>query len=195
MRLSKLNSKSDLELLVRYKQRKDPEIIGELFKRYTGFVYAICMKYLKDDSACNDAVMGIFEQLFEKLLQHEVHNFKSWLHTLTRNYCLLQLRGQNYANRNLQKLAKDNNVFMEHDLVMHQEDVPLENQLQLMEQCIPRLKDEQRICVELFYLEKKSYVEISEHTGYNVKKVKSYIQNGKRNLKIMMENYNEQQEK
>ncbi|HXK82632.1 MAG TPA: sigma factor, partial [Bacteroidales bacterium] len=93
----KLHNKSDNDLLKLYNRNNDPEIIGVLFKRYTGFVFAISIKYLKNEDAAKDAVMGIFEELFEKLLKHEISNFKSWLHTLTRNYCLLKLRAQQYS--------------------------------------------------------------------------------------------------
>lgn len=190
----KIHSKSDIELIKYYKLNDDPEIIGELFKRYTGFVFAISMRYLKNQDACNDAVMGIFEELFEKLKQHEISNFKSWLHTLTRNYCLLQLRSQQNTSRKNQVFEKEQKEFMEDTELVHQESDWLEEKLQLMEICIPKLKNEQKLCVELFYIEKKSYVDISEQTGFELKKVKSYIQNGKRNLKILMENYNERQE-
>lgn len=191
MQIGKKHSKTDLELLSLYKKRKDPEVIGELYKRHTGFVYAISMKYLKHEDACQDAVMGIFEELFEKLLLHEIHNFKSWLHTLTRNYCLLQLRSKGYSDKNTRLFGKEQTNFMEDDASLHQDSMWLENQLQTLEECIPKLKDEQQVCVELFYLKQKSYTDISEQTGYDLKKVKSYIQNGKRNLKIMMENKNE----
>ncbi|HRW20539.1 MAG TPA: sigma-70 family RNA polymerase sigma factor [Bacteroidales bacterium] len=187
----KLHIKSDNDLLKLYNRNNDPEIIGVLFKRYTGFVFAISIKYLKNEDAAKDAVMGIFEELFEKLLKHEISNFKSWLHTLTRNYCLLKLRAQQYSESKTRVFGAEQKDFMEDDDILHQDKDWLETKLQLMEKCIPKLKNEQKQCITLFYIEKKSYVEITEITGYNLKKVKSYIQNGKRNLKIMMENYNE----
>jgi len=187
----KLHIKSDNDLLKLYNRNNDPEIIGVLFKRYTGFVFAISIKYLKNEDAAKDAVMGIFEELFEKLLKHEISNFKSWLHTLTRNYCLLKLRAQQYSESKTRVFGAEQKDFMEDDGFLYQDKDWLESKLQLMEKCIPKLKNEQKQCITLFYIEKKSYVEITEITGYNLKKVKSYIQNGKRNLKIMMENYNE----
>ncbi|MDD4236703.1 MAG: sigma-70 family RNA polymerase sigma factor [Bacteroidales bacterium] len=187
----KLHNKSDNDLLKLYNRNNDPEIIGVLFKRYTGFVFAISIKYLKNEDAAKDAVMGIFEELFEKLLKHEISNFKSWLHTLTRNYCLLKLRAQQYSESKTRVFGAEQKDFMEDDGFLYQDKDWLESKLQLMEKCIPKLKNEQKQCITLFYIEKKSYVEITEITGYNLKKVKSYIQNGKRNLKIMMENYNE----
>jgi RNA polymerase sigma factor (sigma-70 family) len=191
MQNQKLHIKSDIDLLKLYNRNKDPDIIGILFKRYTGFVFAISIKYLKDEDAAKDAVMGIFEELFEKLLKHEVSNFKSWLHTLTRNYCLLQLRAQQYSESKTRKFGAEQKDFMEDEDFLYQDNDWIEGKLKIMEECIPKLKQEQKQCITLFYLEKKSYVEITEITGYNLKKVKSYIQNGKRNLKIMMENYNE----
>ena len=52
---------------------------------------------------------------------------------------------------------------------------------------LEELNPEQKQCLILFYLEKKSYQEISENTGFSLMQVKSYIQNGKRNLKILLD--------
>jgi len=49
------------------------------------------------------------------------------------------------------------------------------------------LGKEQKLCVILFYLEKRSYQEIATSTQFTQMQVKSHIQNGKRNLKLLME--------
>ena len=73
----------------------------------------------------------------------------------------------------------------------HTDDRDLEDDLGRLEKCIEELQDEQKQCVELFYIRKKPYQTIVESTGFEMKKVKSYIQNGKRNLKICMEKNSE----
>jgi RNA polymerase sigma-70 factor (ECF subfamily) len=146
-------------------------------------VFGVCLNYLKDEEQSKDAVMQIFEELVVKLRIHEVQNFKSWLHVLARNYCLMAIR----------KSSKNNTVSLEETFVENSEFVHLdiddtkEQQLTVMEKCMETLPDEQRISVDLFYLQEKCYKEVAEITGYEMLKVKSYIQNGKRNLKICME--------
>lgn len=180
----KYNSLSDLQLMEIYKAEGDLEVLGHLFGRHTSLVYGVCLKYLKNREDSRDAVMQIFEHLIGTLLKHEVMNFKSWLHVTTRNHCLMSLRKKNPENLS----TEYNEQVMEiPDSVHHENETDLENDLEALSKCIEELKVEQQKCVTLFYLEKKSYQEIEEITRFSIKNVKSYIQNGKRNLKICIE--------
>lgn len=181
-----IDKEKEAHMLLQYKSTGDLKILGMLFEPYMPLIYGVCLKYLKDEAQSEDAVMQIFEQLINKLRVHTVSNFKSWLYTFARNYCLMEIR----VNNRLGTLSLEGNAFMENDAFMHQplgENV-LEEQLSLMEQCMEQLNAEQQTCVRLFYLEQKCYKDIAAITGYDINKVKSYIQNGKRNLKICMEN-------
>lgn len=174
---------SDLSLISLYKKDDDKQIVGELYKRYTRFVFSICMKYLKDEDSSKDAVMQIFEKLFVDLRKHEVSNFKSWLHSVTRNYCLHLLRDSKYQNQKLKDFSNSEEEVMENQLFLYQDSVNvLEDRVVELERELGNLSKEQRVCVELFYLKDKSYQEIVDETGYSLNQVKSYIQNGKRNL-------------
>ncbi|MCL4641744.1 MULTISPECIES: RNA polymerase sigma factor [Olivibacter] len=176
---------NEADLLSRYKSTGELHILGVLYEPYMPLVYGVCLKYLKDEARSEDAVMQIFEQLIQKLRIHTVNNFKSWLYSFARNYCLMELRAANKETT----ISIEENSFMENELVEHQflgEDM-LESKLTQMEKCLEQLNMEQRECVRLFYLDQKCYKEISDLTGYDLSKVKSYIQNGKRNLKICME--------
>lgn len=162
-------------------------MVGELFKRYSGFCFAVSMKYLKNEDESHDAVMSVFEKLFSLLLKHEIDNFKSWLYSVLKNHCLHELRKSAPVSGNADVSTISGNIMENRAFVYQEHDVLLENRLQELEQAIPGLSAEQRTCIELFYLQDKSYQEVSQMTGYDMKKVKSYIQNGKRNLKIMLE--------
>lgn len=191
MFFKKKNTKSqtsDEELIALYKQTSDNQYIGELFHRYTHLAFLVCMKYLKNEEDSQDAVMTVFAQLIEGLKRHEVKQFKYWLHTVLKNHCLSVLEKQ-------KRLPTEHKEFWENEtgsvefkgndaLIEEEEDDFKEMQIQHLEKAILELNDEQRICVELFYLKDKSYQEVSEMTGFDIKQVKSYIQNGKRNLKI-----------
>lgn len=173
---------TDLELLARFKKSGDLNSLSALFLRYASLVYGVALKYLKDRDDAKDAVMQIFEKLTQILKEHEVGNFKSWLYVTTRNHCLMQLRSKKTKSEFLQL------NFMENDLVLHLKDEPeMEQNLIKLERCVGELDGEQKQCVTLFFLQEKCYKEITEHTGFDLGKVKSYIQNGKRNLKICME--------
>ena len=174
---------SDNELLQYYKDTQDIAYIGELYNRYMPLVYGNCLKYLKNSASAQDAVMQIFEELVVKTLQHSIQNFKSWLYILSKNYCLMQLRG---SSKNKTVSFEDN--FMDFTDDFHLDSVlEDENRVKILEECIKVLPQEQRISVTKFYLEDLSYVEICETMDYNLGKVKSYIQNGKRNLKLCLE--------
>jgi len=163
------------------------DYLSRLYQRYMDLVFGVCLKYFKEAERSRDAVMDIFDELRSKLQAHEVDNFKGWLHVVTRNHCLMKLR----SPRNM-KTTEFNPGFMQSEQNTHlvSEALEKEEHLVLMEQCLERLPAEQKACVALFYLENKCYNEIAAQTGYDWSKVRSYIQNGKRNLKICMESRN-----
>ncbi len=180
---------NDLETISRYQESFEPNLIGELFKRYSPMIYSICFKYLKNNELSQDAAMDVFEILLDKLKTHEVKNFKSWLYSLVRNHCLMQLREKSAEQKFTEDFKNTYISFVEIDENSHQYIKDKEKALEALEIFMQKLNHEQKICVELFYIEEKSYAQISEITGFDFKKVKSNIQNGKRNLKIMMEEH------
>jgi RNA polymerase sigma-70 factor (ECF subfamily) len=150
------------------------------------------MKYLKDQDASKDAVMEIFEDLLEKLKKHHVTNFKSWLHSVARNHCLMTLRKEGSEDRKMEEFKNDpvTNVESEQELHLN-DDTGGETEVNRLREGLGFLKEEQKQCVELFYFEEQSYQQIAEATGFTMKEVKSYLQNGKRNLKNYLLNGNE----
>ncbi len=174
---------TDLDLVAKYRAESDMEILGVLFKRYSGLVYGVCLKYLKSRDDAHDAVMQIYERLAVSLLQHEVEYFKSWLYATARNHCLMKLRSE--KGKFYEELSP---FVMETGGFQHLESGDdLEGNLVKLEECIGKLGPEQQRCVRLFFLNEKCYAEISTETGFSMNQVKSYIQNGKRNLKLCME--------
>ena len=146
-------------------------------------LFGVCFKYLKNSESAKDAVMQIFEELVQKLNKHEVDNFKSWLYTLAKNYCLMQLR----TPKNL-KTMEFKGDFMQSEEEVHLNGImQKEESFKQLEKCMQTLAPEQKMTVELFYLQNKCYKEISDETGIEWNKVRSYIQNGRRNLKKCME--------
>ena len=174
---------SDTELIEYYKRSGDLAVLGELYQRYMSLVFGACLKYLKNRDESRDAVMQIFEKLVQSLKDHEVTHFKSWLYVLTRNHCLMQLRAQ--KGKIFEEISSG---LMEKGLPQHLEsEPPLEDNLHKLEKCIETLGGEQKQCIKLFFLQEKCYKDITVETGYDLNQVKSYIQNGKRNLKLCME--------
>lgn len=173
----------DESLIARYRKDRDLKVLGELYDAYMPLVYGVCLKYLKDREESRDAVMQVFEKLIEALLKHEIKHFKSWLYTLTRNHCLMQIRAR--KGRHFEDIS---DRFMETGFALHPEnDNDEELNFDKLDKCLEELGTEQKRCVHLFYIKQKCYREISDETGYDGNQVKSYIQNGKRNLKICME--------
>lgn len=183
-----------MELVMKYRKTQKQEFLGELYNRHMTLVMGVSMKYLHNEHDSSDAVMEIFEVVREDLLKYEVSYFKSWLYMVTKNYCLMRkskLRTQQKREENYQR---DSRTFMESESAIHlMEEDRREEQLTQLENCIETLRDQQKQCIELFYLREKCYLEIAESTGYALSKVKSYIQNGKRNLKLCLERKNERQ--
>ncbi len=174
---------TDEKLVKEYRHSEDLNIFAILFDRYTHLIYGICLKYLKNEEDSKDAVMQLFEEIAEKLKNHEVQNFKNWLYTVTKNHCLMSLRAKKSVMKIKEKIFLENrHEFMEFEDKMHLNENNDSYELKL-KNALVKLKEEHRICIRLMYYEKKSYLEITEITGYSLSQVKSYIQNGKRNLK------------
>jgi RNA polymerase sigma-70 factor (ECF subfamily) len=185
------HSLSDEELVSVYRENQQKQLIGVLFDRYIHLVFASCMNYFKNEDDAQDAAMVIFESLPDKLLKFEVEYFKSWLFVITRNYCLMQLRKKNIIQH------IDNFDAFQESFVENEDDLHLSNaggdDNSILLKCLSELKEEQKICIELMYLQALSYKAIVEKTGFELKQVKSHIQNGKRNLKLKLEQYYEGQ--
>ena len=182
----KYDQLSDEELIRRYSSSENTEYVGELFSRYSHLVFGICLNFLKDRNDSKDAVITIFERIIHELKKQEVDKFKNWLFSVSRNYCLNQIRSKNRLSLR-EKIFSDE---FENEIVSETELTDNEQEVEIIQQAIKELKEEQSICIHLFYFEQKSYADIVVETGYSNEQVKSYIQNGKRNLKnILNSNY------
>ena len=188
-RFPSLKSLTDEELVENFRMDGDTRWVGELFERYTHMVFLVCMKYLKDDLEAEDMSMRLFEKLLKDLKKYEIKTFRYWLHTVVKNQCLLHLERQKRERLKAEAYESDvkTRVLPEMTPFALQDGKDKEFQLQQMEAAMVHLKQEQRLCLELFYLQQKSYQEVADQTGYSLKQVKSYIQNGKRMLRKQME--------
>lgn len=170
---------SNEELFEIYKNGRQTVLFHELYRRYIPMLYGLCLKYLRNEQDAQDAIMDLFEYLNEKISNYEIANFHSWLYTVAKNHCLLKIRKEN------QVYFEDiNEEIMENDYFFTLLDEEKSNEKKsALEYCMKDLGEEQRTTVEYFYYENKSYADIVLLTGYTLNNVKSYIQNGKRNLK------------
>jgi RNA polymerase sigma-70 factor (ECF subfamily) len=185
----KHRDESDEDLLKRYLRSGDLDLLGDLYARYMHLVYGVSLKYLESRDDASDAVMHIFEKLITEIQRHQVRNFKSWLYVLTKNHCLMELRSRKQIQEKVEEI-KTEFQFMESAGELHpidRADYSMEDKLR---ECIGQLKEQQRACIEMFYYQNQCYREIASELQIEEKKVKSHIQNGKRNLKICLENSN-----
>ncbi len=184
------NKKKDLTdeaLLQRFRETGDINDLGLLYSRYMHLVYGVCLKYFKEREESRDAVISIFEKLATEVNNHNINTFRSWLYVVARNYCLMSLRSRKSEGEKITTMVNDPLFFMENSEEMHPIDREEGLDDQRLNDCIEKLKEEQRECIRLFYYKDKCYLEISELLDMDEKKVKSYLQNGKRNLKICLE--------
>lgn len=157
--------------------------LSELYQRYMELVYGVCLKYFKDAEEAKDAVLSIFEELVTKLHKYEISNFKGWLYQLTKNHCLMKLR----SDKKFSKAQIDISLMQNEETVHLNGMLEKEENFNQLAYCLGQLSNEQKSVLELFYLQGKCYNEIVTATGIEWNKVRSYIQNGKRNLKICMD--------
>jgi RNA polymerase sigma factor (sigma-70 family) len=181
------SSLSDHDLVLLYRQTADLQVLAQLYSRYMDLVYGVCLKYLKNPENAKDSTLAIFEDLIVKLKKHEVTHFKSWLYQVSKNHCLMQLRSEKkWSKANVEVQFVQNEAF-----VHLNGELDKEAYFEQLEFCLSQLNNEQRQVVELFYLQGKSYKEIEVQLSIDVNTVRSYLQNGRRNLKICMDKQKE----
>lgn len=178
---------TDEELINAFSTSGDLEILGELYSGYMHLVYGVCLKYIKNRDEAMDAVMQIFEKLIAEIPKQKIENFRSWLHVVTKNYCLMQLRSKKVLDEKYNEWVIDPENFMESEDDLHPIDKDEPDMEKALADCIERLKEEQKECIKQFYYEDRCYNEIAQNLGLDEKKVKSHLQNGKRNLKLCLE--------
>ncbi|HEY0355020.1 MAG TPA: sigma-70 family RNA polymerase sigma factor [Flavisolibacter sp.] len=173
---------TDNELLDRYQKDRNQEWIGILLERYTLLLLGVCMKYLKDENEARDCVQQVFLKVLTEVSKYRIEYFKSWLYMVAKNHCLMKLRDK---GGKIVKELNENHVAAAdpHPSELKENDLAYD----LLEEALNEISEEQRQCVILFYLKKNSYNQVSEKTGFSLMQVKSYIQNGKRNLKIILD--------
>lgn len=173
----------DAELLERFYADKNNQWLGILLPRYTMLLLGVCMKYLKNEDEAKDAVQQVFLKVIGELPKYRVDYFKSWIYMIAKNHCLMILRDKGKYTAELDERI----MATPEEPGERNEHLEKESTLNRMALALQQLNKEQQQCITLFYLEKKSYQEITEITSYTLMQVKSHIQNGKRNLKILME--------
>ncbi|MGN6617538.1 MAG: RNA polymerase sigma factor [Ilyomonas sp.] len=183
MNKERLENISDQELLERFYKEKDNQYLGPLLQRYTLLLLGVCMKYLKNEQEAKDCVQQIFLKVITELQKYKVEYFKSWLYMIARNHCLMKLRDK--PTKSLKELSES--FLLTEDIDIKTDSFERDMVLNFVEEGVNELNEEQKKCILLFYFKKKSYQEISELTGFSAMQVKSYIQNGKRNLKLLVE--------
>ncbi len=174
---------TDDVLVARYKSGGDLQVLSDLYQRYMELLYGVCLKYLKDEEDARDAVLNIYEELILKVKKYDIQHFKSWVYQLAKNHCLMKLR----SGKKFSKAAVDVALMQNEDPVHLNGVMEKEEHFKQLDFCMSQLVPDQKKVVSLFYLEGKCYNEIEETTGLDWKKVRSFIQNGRRNLKICMD--------
>lgn len=176
---------TDDQLINSFKETSDNQFVGILYERYGHLVLGLCFKYLKNKDDASDAVSQIFIKLLEDLKKHNISYFKSWLYVYSKNFCLMELRKRQSLLKKELELNENVTLVMDYENAEHLKEK--EKQIERMEKAISMLNEGQKVCIELFYLKNLSYNEIVTITGYSSNDVKSFIQNGKRNLKLKLE--------
>ena len=185
MNTNKYDTILDGELLNRFYEDKNNEWLGILLQRYTMLLLGVCMKYLKNEEEAKDATQQVFLKAINELQKYKVDYFKSWIYMVAKNHCLMKLRDKGKYTTEI----NDHHFATPFEQEDKNEYIVKDKALDAMAAALQQLNTEQKLCIELFYLQKKSYQDITEQTNYTLLQVKSHIQNGKRNLKIAMERH------
>ena len=181
------NTYTDTELLQQYRKTADSQWLGWLFERYSLLVFGVCMKYLRNATDAQDATQHVFEKALGEVGKYEIPFFKSWIYSVAKNHCLMQLRSRSSKPGTTDELPEETGSSLQTDQELKMKELLMEEQSSHLKAALNELSHEQKNCIQMFYLEKLSYHDIETRTGFSFSQVKSHIQNGKRNLRIILE--------
>lgn len=192
MSIFKTNDNSGLkdeELINKYRFSHDTSYLGELFLRYLPYVFGVALNQLKSQKEAEDLTMTVFNKISSDLKRIEVRDFSSWLYTLVKNLCSTEVKKKSAPEGEsklilMEELSSDtNDVFIN---TTEEKNIKFDsNNLRL---AINTLNESQKICIDLFYMQNKSYQEVADISGFSINQVKTNIQNGKRLLKTYLDN-------
>ena len=182
----KFQHHTDSELLELFKKSSNNQYLGTLLNRYNLLVFGVCMKYLKNPEEAQDTAQQVFEKVISEIKKYEIPYFKSWLYSVTKNQCLMQLRKTHSKLNISEKHFEEFDIEATQDLDLQLNEEYLATRITQLNEALEKLNSEQSTCITLFYLKRLSYREIEKKTGFSFQQIKSHIQNGKRNLSIML---------
>jgi RNA polymerase sigma-70 factor (ECF subfamily) len=183
----KISQHTDAELLTLFKKTTQNQYLGELLERYSLLVFGVCIKYLKEQTSAQDATQQVFEKVIKEVVKYEIPYFKSWLYSVAKNQCLMQLRNSSNKMQYSAQEIDELELTSEDDSGLKLREYLLQDKLENLHASLQNLNKDQSACIDLFYLQKLSYREIENKTGLTFQQIKSNIQNGKRNLRMMLE--------
>jgi RNA polymerase sigma-70 factor (ECF subfamily) len=181
------NTYTDTELLQQFRKTADSQWLGWLFERYSLLVFGVCMKYLRNATDAQDATQHVFEKALGEVSKYEIPFFKSWIYSVAKNHCLMQLRNRSSKPGTTDELPEETSADLQTEQELKMKELLMEEQSSHLKAALNELSQEQKSCIQMFYLEKLSYHDIETKTGFSFSQVKSHIQNGKRNLRIILE--------
>ena len=187
--LRKYSEYSDEQMVQRFQKSGDTYYAALLFERYNELTVSMSLSYLKNQMDAEDATMECFEVLVRDLATTEVKNFGGWYYSVVRNL-LLKYKRQSKKVQSTDLVEDVHANAAEMDVEELFDDMPKPEMEAVLEEAFSALKEEQATALKLFFLEGKSYDAIAAAMEVDIKKVKSLIQNGKRKMKIVLEQRN-----
>ncbi|MFQ5674351.1 MAG: RNA polymerase sigma factor [bacterium] len=166
-----------------YLETRDVRYLGRLYEAYKKTIFWHCLKMVGNEEDAKDLASETFIRTFDRIEDFKLGApFCPWLMRIATNLCIDHLR-----KKNRYKFYKFDET---HSAVAIQNESepkqPMISGERIIEK-LKKLKPLQKRCFCLFYIHNLTYKQIAELTGYPLGKVRSYIQNGKRNFKLLME--------
>lgn len=166
-----------------YFQSGDSEYWGRIFEKYKKRIFLRCLTLLQDNEDASDLTSETFIKAHENIQKYDMKRpFFPWLQQIATNLCIDLLRRKTI----IQFTQTDEKIEFHsaEDVTKKVENRELGDTIL---KALKSLKNHQKRCFCLFYIHRKSYKEIAELTGYSYNDVRSYIQNGKRKFKLVMQ--------
>jgi RNA polymerase sigma factor (sigma-70 family) len=168
------------ELIIQCK-KQDAKAQGELYKRYSGILFSICLRYSPNYTEAEDSLQDSFLTIFKKVDQFKGKgSFEGWIKRITVNTVL-----QKYRKKRVFDIAREDQIADEIEVEVEDDGIPLDFLLKIIQE----LPDRYRLVFTMYVMDGYAHKEIAKMLGISDGTSKSNLARGRMILKTKIEDY------
>ncbi len=151
-----------------------------LLNKYKNMVFTLALNILRNREDAEELTQDAFVKAFNALSSFKGESlFSTWLYRIVINASINKKKLNNVKLLVDEKELADDGYHFMNALLNQQEK---NERKKIVQSAIALLKENERLCITLFYLNELSLFEINELTGISIPNIKILLHRGRKNL-------------